>query len=54
MNNRKRVRAFTKKELENFSGVIGITDSRSNLKNNYVLFQKEMNTVLIISIKDMC
>ena len=38
MNNRKKVRAFTKKELENFSDVIGITDLRSTLKNNYVLF----------------
>ena len=27
---------------------------RSTLNNNYVPFQKEMNTVLIISIKDMC
>ena len=49
MNNRKRVRAFTKKELENFSGVNGITHWRSTLKNGYVLFYKEMNTVLIIS-----
>ena len=29
MNNRRRVRAFTKKEQENFSDVIGITDWRN-------------------------
>ena len=38
MNNRKRVRVFTKKDLENFYDVFGITDWRSTLKKMYVLF----------------
>ena len=38
MNNKKSVRAFTKKELENFFGVVCITDWRITLKNNDVLF----------------
>ena len=38
MNNRKRVRVFTKKDLENFSDVFDITDWRSTLKKIYVLF----------------
>ena len=48
MNNRKRVRVFTKKDLENFSDVFGITDWRSTLKKMYVLFLERKNTVFII------